>query len=93
MLRIGVKYCGGCNPAYDRVEMIHRIRTEYQDRYLFLRYDEPKIDVIIFINGCLRACTTQDFRPSAISSYWVTKESDFIDLIEYLRSLDKKGDG
>lgn len=93
MLRVGLKYCGGCNPAYDRVEMIQQIQARCPDRYLFLRYDEPEIDAMVFINGCHRACAIQDLPPSEISSYSVTGKSDFKNLIAYLLSLDEKGDG
>jgi 4-hydroxybutyrate CoA-transferase len=92
MLKIGVKYCGGCNPVYDRVEMIQRIQSHFKDRYLFIRYDEPGIDAMILINGCHRVCSIHDLPPLGISSYSITGENDFKNLIDYLLSLDEKGD-
>ena len=26
MIRLGIRYCGGCNPAYDRLGLVERIR-------------------------------------------------------------------
>jgi len=67
--RIGIKYCGGCNPSYERVEMVERIKFRFNDRLLFLHHDEPELEVMIFINGCQRACAWRDLNPKAIPHY------------------------
>ena len=34
-MRVGVKYCGGCNPCYDRVAWAEACRREHpEDRFL-----------------------------------------------------------
>ncbi|MBM4278644.1 MAG: hypothetical protein FJ130_12310 [Deltaproteobacteria bacterium] len=93
MLRIGAKYCGGCNPSYERVAIVQRAQSRLKDRFLFLRHDEPDIEVMVLLSGCHRACANQDLHPTEISSYSVTGENDFKDLIDYLTSLQEKGDG
>jgi len=90
--RIGIKYCGGCNPGYERVEMIEQVRFRFNDRFLFFRHDEPDIEVMILLSGCHRACATQDLNPTEISRYSVTGENDFENLIDCLTSLHEKGD-
>jgi hypothetical protein len=37
--KIGIRYCGGCNPHYERVEMIQRVQALVGDRLLFIRHD------------------------------------------------------
>ena len=32
MMRIGVKYCGGCDPGYDRVALARHLRENLADR-------------------------------------------------------------
>jgi len=32
--RIGIKYCGGCNPIYERIEMIQRVQSGLDDRFI-----------------------------------------------------------
>jgi hypothetical protein len=90
--RIGIKYCGGCNPSYERVEMIEQVQFRFNDRFLFLRHDEPGIDVLVLMSGCRRACAGQDLNTAKIPHCSVTEENDFGNLINCLKSLDQKGD-
>jgi hypothetical protein len=90
--KVGIKYCGGCNPAYERVEMIHRVQFRINDRFLFLHHEEPDIDALVLVSGCHRACAGKDLNPTKITFFSVTGESDFDRLIDWLKSLDQKGD-
>jgi hypothetical protein len=90
--KIGIKYCGGCNPAYERVEMIERIQFRFNDRFFFLRHDEPHIDVLILMSGCHRACAGENLNTKKIPYYSVTGENHFNSLINWLKSLDQRGD-
>jgi hypothetical protein len=82
--KIGIKYCGGCNPAYERVEMIQRVQSQLKDRFLFLRHDEPDIEVMVLISGCHRACASKYLNPTKIPHCSVTGENDFEKLIDWL---------
>ena len=55
-IRIGIKYCGGCNPAYDRVAAVNRIKETLKDRVEFLPADEKHLDLILAVQGCPTAC-------------------------------------
>lgn len=88
--KIGVKYCGGCNSTYERVEIIQKIRSRLEDQFLFLRHDEPGIDGLVLINGCLRACAGQDFNQKKIPFYSITGVDDFETLMNWLASLNEK---
>jgi hypothetical protein len=90
--KIGIKYCGGCNPGYERVEMIQRVQFRFNDRFLFLRHDEPDIEVLVLMSGCHRACAGKDLNTAKIPRCSVTGENDFDTLINWLKSLDQKGD-
>ena len=90
--KIGIKYCGGCNPGYERVEMIERVQFRFNDQFLFLRHDEPDIDVLVLMSGCHRACAGKDLNTAKIPLCSVTGENDFDNLLDWLKSLDQKGD-
>jgi len=92
MLKIGVKYCGGCNPGYERVEMIERVQFRFNDQFLFLRHDDPDIEGLILMSGCHRTCASQDVNPTEIPHCSITGENDFDTLINWLKTLDQKGD-
>ncbi len=53
---VGLKYCGGCNPRYDRVETVRRIRDELGGTVHFVPPDDPDIDSILAVMGCETAC-------------------------------------
>jgi hypothetical protein len=82
--KVGIKYCGECNPAYERVEMIQRVQSQLKDRFLFLRHDEPDIEVMVLISGCHRACASKYLNPTKIPHCSVTGENDFEKLIDWL---------
>jgi len=92
MKRVGVRYCGGCNPGYERVETIERVQFRLNDRFLFLRHDDPDIDALVLMSGCPRACASRDLNPTGIPHCSITGENDFEILMNWLKSLDEKGD-
>lgn len=34
-MRIGIKYCGGCNPGYDRTDLIKKIKDNVSSSHVF----------------------------------------------------------
>jgi hypothetical protein len=56
MLKVGLKYCGGCNPGYDRVAVADFIRKSLHGRAEFVPLDHEPIDLILAVEGCRRCC-------------------------------------
>ena len=88
-MKIGIRYCGGCNPNYERVEVVERVQSRMKERFLFLRYDQKDVDVLISINGCLRACANENLNPSEVPHFSVKGERDFGGLLSWLMGLNK----
>jgi hypothetical protein len=55
-VKIGLKYCGGCNPQYDRVALVDRIRESLEDRAEFVPWDCKEASLILVVAGCETAC-------------------------------------
>lgn len=89
--RIGIKYCGGCNPEYERVEMMERVQFRLSDRFLMVR-DEPDVDLLILVSGCKRACAEESLETMKTPACPVTGEADFDNLIHWLKSFSQGGD-
>jgi hypothetical protein len=87
--KVGIKYCGGCNPTYERVEIIQGVRFQLRDQFLFTRHDEKDIDALIIINGCPRGCAAQDLNQE-VFFYSVTGESECDTLINWLKTLNER---
>jgi len=56
MLRVGIKYCGGCNPGYDRVALLDQLAERLAGRVEFIAPPDADVDLILAIEGCKTAC-------------------------------------
>jgi hypothetical protein len=54
--RIGVKYCGGCNPEYDRVSLVKDIEKRLKNDAQFVSWQSEDIDLLLVVCGCRTAC-------------------------------------
>lgn len=82
--RIFIKYCGGCNPTYERVEMVQRIKSQMKTRFLFILHDQKDADVLLFVNGCSRSCASEKSIRMGAHYYSIKGEGDFDTLIKWL---------
>lgn len=55
-MRIGIKYCGGCNPRYDRSAFVSRLKAALPD----LDFQPVRIgevyDLLLVVSGCRVEC-------------------------------------
>ncbi len=56
MIQVAVKFCGGCNPAYERLEYFERIRSAAGNRIRWVFLRDGGFESILLISGCPRAC-------------------------------------
>ena len=55
-MKIGIKYCGGCNSKYDRIEFVNKIINIYSEINFEPVMEQVYYDYILIINGCRCAC-------------------------------------
>lgn len=55
-MKVAIKYCGGCNPFYDRVALVRRIKTRLAGRVEFVAAGHEQIDLVLAVEGCKTAC-------------------------------------
>jgi len=56
MLKVEIKYCGGCNPYYDRVALVRRIESGLKGKVEFVSPENDHVDFIMAVEGCRTAC-------------------------------------
>lgn len=58
-MKIGIKFCGGCNPTYDRREALDRLAARTAGHEVV--YTSEPCDLRLVVCGCDRTCvdTTQ----------------------------------
>ncbi len=57
-MKIGIKYCGGCNPTYEREKIEEVIRKNFNAEIIYTSSPES-VDVLVCINGCKHACAIE----------------------------------
>ena len=88
--KIGIKYCGGCNPTYERLEFIQEVQSRLGNRFLFCRSDRRDLDGMLLINGCVRSCATENLDHKETAYVSISGEEDLELLIDWLTELDQQ---
>lgn len=72
---VGIKYCGGCNPEYDRVALVEQIRCVLKGKVEFVSAQSERVELILAVQGCATACA--DLTPfKGIQIKMITKTED-----------------
>jgi hypothetical protein len=56
MLKVGIKYCGGCNPYYDRVVLVRQLEKRLAGKVEFVSAANDDVDLVLAVEGCNTAC-------------------------------------
>ncbi len=86
-VRIGLKYCGGCNPRYDRVQAVGYLRERLQGTVELVSYEDPDIAGVLVVAGCPTACV--DPEPFKERSVWVVTRRQGID--DFVKTIIPRG--
>ena len=84
-LKIGLKYCGGCNPEYDRVAVKNQIEKSLQDKVQFVSPESDDKEMILAIQGCKIACA--DLSPFQGVKIW--KITSMEDAEKFVKEMGK----
>ena len=56
-LKVGIKYCGGCNPKYERTDLVTKLKEmSRKDIHFENVKDDEKYDVLLVVGGCSSNC-------------------------------------
>ncbi len=59
-MKCGVRFCGGCNPRYDRGKALDEIKEQLNDIEFTYACEGEKYDVILVIGGCTNCCASYE---------------------------------
>ncbi len=66
MLKVRVRYCGGCNPEIDRVALVGELQQELARvsiKAKLVRQDQENPDLVLLVNGCRHAGLEEGYLP------------------------------
>ncbi|RLB00978.1 MAG: hypothetical protein DRG37_01085 [Deltaproteobacteria bacterium] len=55
-VKVGLKYCGGCNPDYDRVKAVEYIKEQLGDAIELVPAQTEDTDMVLVVEGCEVCC-------------------------------------
>ena len=89
-MRIGLKYCGGCNPGYDRVDLAQQIEENLLGKAEFVSPGSEDVNLILAVQGCSTACADlSDFHGMEIRIVTTIEDADkFVQEIHERVTLD-----
>jgi len=73
---VAVRFCGGCNPEFERGDVARRIQEELAGAVPWVPRDEEK-DFLVVINGCKTACAEMPEREKGIPAVIICGEAVF----------------
>jgi hypothetical protein len=84
--KIGVKYCGGCQPDYDRTELVAAIADRLGPDIKFVSANSSEASMILAVQGCKTACA--DLTSFEHLEVWtITSPEQADDFIKYANAL------
>lgn len=86
-MTVGVKYCGGCNPRYDRVALVARLAADHPS--LRLEPAQPGVyyDLLLVVCGCSARCADTAGLENRLGRLTISSEAD----LAAVEKLFKKG--
>jgi len=74
---IGIKYCGGCNPRYDRKKFVEDLKERFSHRFEAAD-TEREYDMLVMLCGCSSCCANfGQYRVKNRNIFMVKSEVDF----------------
>ena len=67
--RIGLKYCGGCKPEYNRMQVAASTQKRLEEKIKLVSYEDPEAEGTLVVAGCPTACV--DMKPFEGRPLWV----------------------
>lgn len=59
-MKCGVRFCGGCNPRYNRREALEEIEKHFKDMDFVNAEEGVPHDLLLVIGGCSNCCASYE---------------------------------
>ncbi len=89
MLNVGIKYCGGCNPRYDRKKFLYSLERSFNYNFEAVRLDRV-YDILIVLCGCNRCCVDYSNLKFKLKKILVRCEEDFGEVKDILEEYSNE---
>lgn len=59
-MKCGIRFCGGCNPRYDRKKAYEEIKNQLKNIHFSHAVEGESYDCLLVIGGCTNCCASYD---------------------------------
>lgn len=87
-LMLAVKYCGGCNPGYDRIAQVKALQEQFPE-ITITGPDEAQPDFVLVVCGCAARCAAHAHLTARAIKAVACSEPDFRAFAEKLAAYPK----
>jgi len=75
MKKMGIRYCGGCNPRYDRGALVKRITEKHPELNIESAKEGVAYDLLLVVGGCSSCCASyEQFQAAEILKIWTDQD-------------------
>lgn len=87
---VGVKFCGGCNPRYDRGKAFDSMKSQLNGKAEFMIAEEGKeYDSLLVIGGCTNCCASYHQYKSKNDTVFMWDENHIKDAINKIMKMEE----
>ncbi len=61
-MKVAIKFCGGCNPTYDRMEVFQLIQSLAGGSVEWLSMEDQSYEAVLLICGCASGCVEEELQ-------------------------------
>jgi len=92
-LKVGIKYCGHCQPQMDTKELYEQLLLQMKDAEFFYFALNENVDILLILNACQVGCASRPkfhgrtiiVTPNEVD-YWPVEKQDIVrKVIEKIR--------
>lgn len=84
----GVKFCGGCNPRFQRGKTLEDLKKHFHGRITFEYANEDTVyDVLLVIGGCTNCCASYCEYETRLGNVKLWDASHYERIIDELESM------
>lgn len=76
-MKIGIKYCGGCNPVFDRAARVEKFKRDNRGHDYVSYPSETSADYWLAVCGCSRICADTSMLDARREIFLLWTEADF----------------
>lgn len=87
-MKCGIRFCGGCNPRYDRGKALLTLEEKLKDEVNFVIAEENVLyDLLLVIGGCTNCCASYEQFKTKNRVLRMSDEADIENIVKVIKKL------